>query len=83
MTHIESDEQIVMINPSHLRPTESINWAACPDSLNEYEPLIVDKDLNILDGHHRFMFIHRLNRLSSARPWLNISKITEYPVIIR
>ena len=83
MEEIFEGKKVVMINPSLLKPTENISWSECPDSLDEYQPLIIDKDMNIIDGHHRFMFIHRQNRISKSRPWSNISQINEYPCVIK
>lgn len=73
-------EKVVMINPSLFRPTEQIDWSACPESLEDFVPLVVDKDMNILDGHHRFMFVHHHNRLHSLGKVKY--RISEYPVII-
>lgn len=72
------------INPSLLVPTESINWSAMPDNLNEYKPMIVwareDGKFDIMDGHHRFMFIHHSNRRSIMRP--NGPRFATYPAYV-
>lgn len=80
MTQEFEGKKVTMVNPSLLNPTEDINWTACPESLDDFKPLIVDEDMNILDGHHRFMYVHRHNRLNSLGR-VNY-RITEYPVII-
>jgi len=67
-------------------PTESINWDSMPLDLEKYHPMIVtpteDGKFKILDGHHRFMFVHHNRRLAIRRGRHNTILHDTYPCYV-
>ena len=60
---------------STIKPSEPLYWDQAPTSMDERHPIVVfRKDMTIIDGHHRFMYLR-----NSIRNKANY--VGDYPVI--